>query len=106
LKTVPDALFTKDITIRILTEKQAKDAAKYLDGFNVSPLLKTKRITMEYSPSVSLLEMTVFDKKKIMFSTSPEKQEKTTWLYSNNPFMVEMGRTYFETLWNTAQQKN
>jgi hypothetical protein len=28
-----------------------------------------------------------------------------TWLFSNNPFIVEMAKSYFESLWSSLAEK-
>jgi hypothetical protein len=47
----------------------------------------------------------IFDKKTLFTPTKKESNiNKMCWLRSNNPFIVEMANSYFETTWEKATE--
>jgi hypothetical protein len=63
-------------------------------------------INFKFTADSSPVEMVVFDKKTMFVSTHKEKHIKDmTWLCSNNPFLVELAKGYFENLWFTSTKR-
>ncbi|MCW4005835.1 MAG: hypothetical protein NWF04_04470 [Candidatus Bathyarchaeota archaeon] len=91
----------REVKLRILVEKQEQDnVEKYED---VTPMAEIKFINTTTPTNPTPIEMMLFDKKRLMFSTSAENSiDKMTWLYANNPFIIKLASNYFKTKWALA----
>jgi len=57
---------------------------------------------VQKSPTVQLM---IFDKNTLFLSIKKEPNiNKMQWLFSNNPFLLEMANSYFETQWENAAE--
>ena len=103
-----DSLSKKEGKVRIITEKKVQKIPRELsDAFTSNLRLKLRYVDFRYVSHFDLVEMMLFGKKKIMISTSTQREiEKMEWLYTNNLFLVEMGKKYFDTLWFALPQNN
>ena len=102
-ESIIDGAMTRKAKMRIITEKSTKNILAMPSPKFFSPLLaeKLKYISYKFASSLSV-EMVIFDKKTMFVSTQKEEQMKdTSWLYSNNQFLVELGNSYFKSLWST-----
>jgi sugar-specific transcriptional regulator TrmB len=98
----------RNVKIRIITEKQLlKTLINSPEIHSHSEISKLKHVNFKYLQNVPRVEMIIFDKKTLFISTTKEKDiHKMQWLYSNNPPIVEMANSYFETLWKKAANGN
>jgi hypothetical protein len=95
----------RNVEMRIITEQQLlKIFATHPEVF--SPLAASlKYINFKYVQSPLSVELMIFDKKTLFISTKKESNiNKMRWLRSNNPFIVEMANSYFETTWEKATE--
>jgi sugar-specific transcriptional regulator TrmB len=55
------------------------------------------------APNVSLVNMLIFDNKKVFIDTAQEKGlPETSFMYSNNPCLTPLSVSYFQTNWDRA----
>lgn len=95
----------KSIRVRIITEKRfLKLLAESPEIF--SPVIsKLKHVSFRYIQNSPSVEMMIFDKKKLFLSTRKDTNiNKMRWLYSNNPALLEIANSYYETLWESAAE--
>lgn len=105
-ETSIDGAIKRKLKMRMITEKGVKDilAAPSPEIFPPSLIPKLKYIKFKFVDNTPV-ELVIFDRKKLFVSTQKEKRiEKMKWLFSNNPFLVEMANNYFETLWSIAKE--
>lgn len=95
----------RKVEIRIITEQQLlKMLASHPEVFS-HLATSLKYINFKYVQSSLTVELMIFDKKKLFISTKKESNiNKMHWLRSNNPFIVEMANSYFETTWEKATE--
>lgn len=95
---ISKVLLRRNIKLRILVEKQEQtDETQYQKTASQAEVKFTNTST---PPNHSQVEMMLFDKKRLMLSTSAETNlDKMMWLYASNPFIVKLAANYFETKW-------
>ena len=94
----------KNIPFQIITEAPSQEMIKKHKF--LTPNQKNKLRFIEHSPQFTLVEISIIDEKKLLVATSRNNQlEKMTWLFSNNPFIVELANSYFKKLWETLPEK-
>jgi predicted transcriptional regulator len=96
----------RNVEMRIITEQQLlKILATHPDILLPTPSLKY--INFKYVQSPLSVELMIFDKKTVFISTEKERDiNRMHWLRSNNPSIVEMANSYFESMWEKAAQRN
>jgi len=96
----------RKVKMRIITEQQLlKILATNPEIFSPSLISKLEYINFKYVQSPLSVELMIFDKKTLLISTKKERNiNKMCWLRSNNPFIVEMANSYFETIWEKAKE--
>jgi sugar-specific transcriptional regulator TrmB len=102
-----EELEKKGVRVRILTEKRILKLLT--DSPEVfSPILsKLKYIYFKYIQNSPPVEIMIFDRKTLFLSTRKDANiNRMRWLYSNNPFLLEMANSYYETLWENAAELN
>jgi sugar-specific transcriptional regulator TrmB len=99
-----EKMIKKNVKTRMITEKQAQKAIKnHPEIFTPKLLAKLSFVDFGYTQNFTPVEVIIFDKERLMLSTSKEDNlDKMCWLYSNNQCITEMANNYFETLWATS----
>jgi sugar-specific transcriptional regulator TrmB len=102
-----DGVIKRKVRVRMVTQKEVqKVLASPPENFSPSLVRKLMYINFKFTADSSPVEMVVFDKKTMFVSTHKEKHIKDmTWLCSNNPFLVELAKGYFENLWFTSTKR-
>ena len=95
----------RSIKTRIITEKRIlkwmSDAPETFSSV-ISKFNYINVRCVQKSPTVQLM---IFDKKTLFLSIKKEPNiNKMQWLFSNNPFLLEMANSYFETQWENATE--
>jgi sugar-specific transcriptional regulator TrmB len=97
----------RKVRIRVITGKRLIELlATYPNSF-VSPQLFSllKNVEFKYLQNLMPVEMMIFDDKTLFLSTKNVTNiNKMQWLYSNNPFLVHMAKSHFQTLWENATE--
>jgi sugar-specific transcriptional regulator TrmB len=96
----------RNVKIQIITETQLlKKLATQPKVFFPSLSSKLGYVNFKYVQNPPSVELMIFDKKTLFISTKKESNiNKMHWLRSNNPFIVEMANSYFETIWKKAKE--
>lgn len=96
----------RNVKIRVITEQQLlRMLATSPAIFSPSLISKLRYINFKYAQNPFLVELMIFDGKTLFISTTEESNiNKILWLRSNNPFILEMANSYFETIWNEATE--
>ena len=94
----------RNLKMRIITQEEVPAILEtYPKLFTPSFKSKLKYIDFRYIPKPFSVEMMIFDMKTLFVSTTKEANiNKTTWLRTNNPLILEMANGYFEAMWRKA----
>ena len=100
-----DELMKKKVRLQIIIEtKSQRGQLTRPEIFPLSPS-KLKYLNFKYVNNFPKVEMIIFDKNYLGISLREQKYLKDMeWLYSNNPFIVEIANKYFEKFWNSAKE--
>ena len=101
-----DEIIRKKAKLRIITDKEVRKILLVPpEGFSSSLVAKFGHATFKFMQNAPWVEVTIFDRKTCFVCTNNVKQIKDmTWLLSDNPFIVEMASTYFETVWSSSNE--
>jgi len=55
-------------------------------------------------PSTPNVQLVIEDDKKVWIRTSYATRDKSSWLCSNNPFMIRLGREYFDRILRETEE--
>lgn len=95
----------KNVRVRIITEERLLKLLAESPEIFSSIISKLKHVNFRYIQNSPSVEMMIFDKKKLFLSTRKDANiNKMRWLYSNNPSLLEMTNSYYETLWESAAE--
>jgi sugar-specific transcriptional regulator TrmB len=105
-EVILDEVIRKNVRLRIITEDEVKKVlASPPEGFAPSLVTKLKQVHFKFMTASPSVELVIFDGRKGFVSTNRVSQTKDmTWLFSDNPFIVELERGYFETLWSSLPE--
>jgi sugar-specific transcriptional regulator TrmB len=60
-------------------------------------------LNIRIAPTISLVNMLIFDNNKVFIDTAQEKGlPETSFMYSNNPCLTPLSISYFQTNWDKA----
>jgi sugar-specific transcriptional regulator TrmB len=95
----------KNVRVRIITEERLLKLLAESPEIFSSIISKLKHVSFRYIQNSPAVEMMIFDKKKLFLSTRKDANiNKMRWLYSNNPALLEITNSYYETLWESAAE--
>ena len=96
-----DSIIRRNVRLRIITDVEVQKILLVPpEGFSSSLVTKFRHAQFKFVEEPPRVELTIFDRKESYICTSRVKQMKdAVWLFSNNPFIVEVASSYFETLW-------
>ena len=95
----------KNVRVRIITEERLLKLLAESPEIFSSIISKLKHVSFRYIQNSPAVEMMIFDKKKLFLSTRKDANiNKMRWLYSNNPSLLEIANSYYETLWESAAE--
>lgn len=63
---------------------------------------KQAGVTIRYLSAQPPALLTLFDEKEVMIITSPNGTIETSALWSNNPSLIALSKSYFENLWQAG----
>lgn len=90
----------RDVKGRVIIEKTKETSSDFVKTW------KTPYAKIEYLASIPRTVMAIYDKKEVYIYTEPKANlTDSPALWSNNPGVLNMSNNYFETLWNTGQEK-
>ena len=93
-------VLNRDVQIRALIKKPEKNS-------EIPTIIEKvqNKIKIKTAPTLPPTCIALYDKKEVFIATSPTTDLAETPAYwSNNPVIIEMAQTYFDTLW--ANPKN
>lgn len=98
-----DEVIRKKVTMRIITDSEVnKILLTPPQGFSSSLVAKFRHANFKFVTVSPRVELTIFDRKTCYICTNMSKQIKDmTWLLTDNPFIVDLADTYFESLWSS-----
>jgi sugar-specific transcriptional regulator TrmB len=88
--------------IRVVTETLTSN------NTHIEKILAIERkagVLSKYLPTPLPVLFLLFDNKEVMIITSAKGTLETSALWSNNPSLVELSKSYFEKMWNSADEK-
>ena len=95
----------KNVRVRIITEERLLKLLAESPEIFSSIISKLKHVSFRYIQNSPAVEMMIFDKKKLFLSTRKDANiNKMRWLYSNNQALLEIAKSYYETLWESAAE--
>jgi sugar-specific transcriptional regulator TrmB len=101
-----EELMERKVNMRIIVDKQLLDMLKKSpEIFSPKIISNLKYINFRYIQNSPPVEIIIFDKKTLFLSTRKEPNiNKMRWLYSNNPFLLEIVNNYYEAQWENAEE--
>lgn len=99
-----EEIIKRNVKMRIITqERLLKILATHPELFSDSFKSKLKYVNFKYVQKPFSVEMMIFDKETLFFSTTTESNiNKMIWLRTDNPLILEMANGYFESMWKEA----
>jgi sugar-specific transcriptional regulator TrmB len=96
-----DEVIKKKLRLRIITDAEVQKILLIPpEGFSASLVAKFRHANFKFVATMPRIELTIFDRKECFICTNRAKQMRDmTWLLTDNPSIVEMASTYFETIW-------
>jgi sugar-specific transcriptional regulator TrmB len=68
-------------------------------------LTKTSCWEIRYVRTPNPLSMAILDEDEVILSVDPGRLEKTAWLRTTSPCIIEMAQTYFNLLWKPSENE-
>jgi sugar-specific transcriptional regulator TrmB len=65
---------------------------------------KQAGVTIRYLPAQPPALLTLFDEEEVMIITSPNGTIETSALWSNNPSLIALSKSFFENLWQAGDE--
>jgi sugar-specific transcriptional regulator TrmB len=95
----------KNIAVRIITEERLRKILAESPEIFSTIFSKLNSENFRYTKNSPPVELIIFDKKTLFLSTTEESNiNRMRWLCSNNPFLLKMANSYYETLWENAEK--
>jgi sugar-specific transcriptional regulator TrmB len=103
-----DEVVKRKVRMRIITDVEVqKVLLSPPEGFSLNLVTKLKHVNFKFMAASSLVELTIFDGKKGFVCTNKVSQMKDMmWLFTDNPFILEVEKNYFETVWSSSGEES
>ena len=93
----------RNVKFQVLLEKEIPQLTTSSPSSPIFGSTYFEDIEIRIAPNASLVNMLIFDDKKIFIDTAQEKGlPGTSFVYSNNPCLTPQSISYFQTNWDKA----